>query len=102
VSTDVSTRVIKNYSNPYKHCQKYLKITFCIVLPRRSRPLVFRNIPKALSARMLAESLVEVFVFELADILDDGFAPAVDVHPLPVTNSVLVAGNVDHIALCLW
>src|SRR5262245_38701657 len=38
------------------------------------------------------------FVFERSHVLDDGFAPTVDVHPLSVTDPVTVAGYVDDVA----
>ena len=33
-----------------------------------------------------------------ADVLDDSFAPAVNVHPASVAYAVLVAGYIDHVA----
>ena len=43
--------------------------------------------------------LVEASAFELADVVDDGFAESVDVRPRAVAYSVAAAGYVDHVAL---
>src|SRR5580704_13510958 len=38
-------------------------------------------------------------LFERADVLDDRIAPAIDIHPLAIANSVLVAGHIDYVRL---
>src|SRR5258708_18552546 len=41
-------------------------------------------------------------VLELADVVDDGLAEAVDVHPRAVAYAVAGGGNVNHVALAAW
>src|SRR4029077_16964524 len=36
-----------------------------------------------------------------ADVLDDGFRPAIDVRPLAVADTVLIRRHVDHVTLLL-
>jgi hypothetical protein len=45
-------------------------------------------------------SLVDPFgLLQRADVLDDRIAPAINVHPLAVTDTVLVAGHINHVRL---
>src|SRR5258708_9755571 len=46
--------------------------------------------------------LARLGILELADVVDDGLAEAVDVHPRAVAYAVAGGGNVNHVALAAW
>lgn len=44
-------------------------------------------------------SVLPFRLLQRTNVLDDGIAPAIDIHPLAVADTAFVAGHIDHVSL---